>query len=552
VLQAVLPLVQALVRASGAGGSAVLADRLASLINKQLGKAHPVFPQPAAAASKGGQGAQGGPEAAAAAARHAAAVQALQGDCKRVLYHASRDKDPRVAAAAAQALLVLLAAGADSGCADAAGAAQACAAAALRDFFEHKKSRLQLAWCQQLLSRAPHAVLGGDGAALTALLAAAAKGRNEATRSKAAQLLPALLCGRPQAQAAALLPVLQQQQGALAAALGAAVAGPYKSKAAHGAAVKAVAQLLGAAVKAGEGKRLAELLGSEAVRELGKCVAVVKVRRGLGGRGGGGGRAPGGSGPADVVCPQRPCTINLRGTGSTPRPRQIPAQITHRRSASTPCRSASTPNSALALRAGAAATWRLLASVCVGQQSHTGMPCVCALLAVGAARVCVHAHTSTAPTSQAAGVPHKVSSQLDHLVKVAGLEQLVAAGKPDPARLALLNKARAAIAGGGAGRAEEAGGADEQQQQQQQQQQQRQQQQGGGKMKKKQEGKDKGKRKNDGQAAAAGDQRHAEAPVVKKQKAQQENAAAGGKGVKRKQREGGAAAAKRKQHKPAA
>jgi hypothetical protein len=205
-------------------------------------------------------------------------VVALEQDSKKVLYHASRDKDSRIAAAASQGLLVLLTAGAAAG-GDAAATAQATAAAALRDCFEHKKSRLQLGWCQQLLARAPDAVLGGDGGGLTALLTACSKARNDAMRSKAVQLLPALLAGRPQAAAGALLPALAAQQGALAAALGAAVLGPFKSKEAHAGAVKAVTALLAAASKAGGGKRLAELLGAECVRELGKSIVVVKVRR---------------------------------------------------------------------------------------------------------------------------------------------------------------------------------------------------------------------------------------------------------------------------------
>lgn len=240
-----------------------------------------------------------------------------------MLYYASRDKDPRVAAAAAQSLLVLICAGSGAGGA-AAAAAQATAAAALQDFLQHKKSRLQQSWCQQLLLRCFDAVAGGEGAGLQALLTACSKGRNEAIRGKSVQLLPSLVTGKQPAQVSVLLAALKQHQGLLASALGSGVVGPYKGKDQHAGAVKAVAALLAGVVKQGGGKRLAELVGSETVRELGKSVVVVK----------------------------------------------------------------------------------------------------------------------------AAGVPPKVEGQLDRLVEAAGLQQLVAAGKPDPARLALLNKARAALEGG--------------------------------------------------------------------------------------------------------
>jgi hypothetical protein len=68
---------------------------------------------------------------------------------------------------------------------------------------------------------------------------------------------------------------------------------------------------------------------------------------------------------------------------------------------------------------------------------------------------------------QAAGVPPKVEAMLTQLVEGAGLSALVAAGKPDPGRLAALVKARAALN-------------HKQQQQQQQQQQKQKQKQGKG------------------------------------------------------------------------
>jgi hypothetical protein len=207
-----------------------------------------------------------------------------EADLRKVLYYASREKDGRVAAAAAQALLVLIGAGTEAGGA-AAAAAQVAAADALQDFFDKKKSRLQKGWCEQLLSRCPEAVLGGDAAGLAAILATCSKGRNESTRGKAAALLPVLLRTSQQQQqgakdtadASVLLTALQRHQAALAAALGAAVTGPYKGKEQHAAAVKAVVGLLAGVGKMGAGKRMAELLGAEAVRELGKVVVVVKV-----------------------------------------------------------------------------------------------------------------------------------------------------------------------------------------------------------------------------------------------------------------------------------
>jgi hypothetical protein len=256
VLSVVLPLLKALLSARGAGGNPVLADRLAGLVTKHLSRTRPVFPaQPADAA---------------------AAVTAFEADARKVLYYASRDKDPHVAAAAAQSLLVLISAGSEAGGA-AAAAAQATAAAALQDFLQHKKTRLQQSWCQQLLSRCFDAVAGGEGAGLQALLTACSKGRNEAIRGKSVQLLPSLVTGKQPAQVSVLLAALKQHQGLLASALGSGVVGPYKGKDQHAGAVKAVVALLSGVVKQGGGKRLAELVGSETVRELGKSVVVVKV-----------------------------------------------------------------------------------------------------------------------------------------------------------------------------------------------------------------------------------------------------------------------------------
>jgi hypothetical protein len=254
LLSIVLPLLKALVSARGAGGNPVLADRLAGLVTKHLARARPVFPAQDANA----------------------AVTAFEADMRKVMYYASRDKDGRVCAAAAQSLLVLIAAGSEAGGA-AAGAAQATVAAALQDFLQHKKSRLQQSWCQQLLSRCFDAVAAGEGAGLQALLTACSKGRNEAIRSKSVQLLPSLVIGKQPAQVAVLLAALKKHQGLLASALGAGVVGPYKNKDQHAAVVKAVGALLGGVVKQGGGKRLAELVGSETVRELGKSVVVVKV-----------------------------------------------------------------------------------------------------------------------------------------------------------------------------------------------------------------------------------------------------------------------------------
>lgn len=59
-----------------------------------------------------------------------------------------------------------------------------------------------------------------------------------------------------------------------------ALAGPYKSKEVHAASAKAAVTLLGGLQKqGGAGRRLADLLGPEAVRELGKTVVLLKVRR---------------------------------------------------------------------------------------------------------------------------------------------------------------------------------------------------------------------------------------------------------------------------------
>lgn len=256
VLSVVLPLLKALVSARGAGGNPTLADRLAGLVTKHLARARPVFEADADAAG--------------------AAVTALEADARKVLYYASRDKDPRVAGAAAQSLLVLITAGSEAGGA-AAGVAQANAAAALQDFLQHKKSRLQQAWCQQLLSRCFDAVVGGEAAGLQALLTACSKGRNEAIRAKSVQLLPSLITGKQPQQVAVMLAALKQHQGLLASALGAGVVGPYKNKDQHATTVKAVVTLLAGVVKQGGGKRLAEVVGSETVRELGKSVVVVKV-----------------------------------------------------------------------------------------------------------------------------------------------------------------------------------------------------------------------------------------------------------------------------------
>jgi hypothetical protein len=276
VLQVVLPLLRALVSASGAGGNPTLADRLASIASKQLSRCRPVLllatpdqqPPPQQQSQPQQQ-------------QYKMELAVYTADLRKVLYYASREKDGRVAAAAGQALLVLIGAGSEAGGA-AAAAAQGAAADALQDFFDKKKSRLQKAWCEQLLSRCPEAVLGGDAAGLAAILATCSKGRNESTRGKAAALLPVLLRSSQQGgadAAALLLAALQRHQAALAGALGAAVAGPYKGKEQHAAAVRAVVGLLAGVGKLGAGKRMAELLGAESVRELGKVVVVVKVSR---------------------------------------------------------------------------------------------------------------------------------------------------------------------------------------------------------------------------------------------------------------------------------
>lgn len=266
--QITLPLLHALITARGAGGNPTLADRLTSLINKHLSKCRPTLPPAAVIAAEGEAQQQ---------QQQQWGLKSYEADMRKVLYYASREKDPGVAAAAAQALLVLLAAGAEAGGASAV-AAQATAAAALADFFDKKKTRLQKQWCEQVLARCPEAVVSGNAGALTALLTACSKGRNEPTRSKAVQLLPVLFRSSQPQQQQAVLAALQQQQGLLAAALGSAVGGPYKGKEQHAAAVKAVVQLLGSVQKLSDGKRLAEVLGGETVRELGKMVVVVKVR----------------------------------------------------------------------------------------------------------------------------------------------------------------------------------------------------------------------------------------------------------------------------------
>lgn len=268
VLSVVVQLLKALVAARGTGGHPVLADRLAGLITKQLAKTRPTWQ---AGHMAGGQ--NDGRD------NTSSPVSALEADMHKVLYYASRDKDPRVVAAAAQSLLVLITSGSEAG-GPAALLAQSSAAAALQDFLQHKKSRLQQSWCQQLLSRCFDAVVGGEGTALQALLSACSKGRNESIRFKAVQLLPSLVTGRQQQQMDALLVALKQQQGLVATALGGALSGPYKSKDHHTGAVKAVTLLLNGVAKQGKGARLAELIGSEVVRELGKSVVVVKVGSG--------------------------------------------------------------------------------------------------------------------------------------------------------------------------------------------------------------------------------------------------------------------------------
>jgi hypothetical protein len=287
VLQVVLPLVRALLAASGPGGNATLADRLAALINKHLSRCKPVLA--AAAAEGAAAGAANGVELVDDPAQQSDQQQpvtgtgsgevrtSLQADLRKLLYIASRDKDSRVAAAAGQGLLLLLAAAckADSSF---AALAQETAAAALADVFEKKKSRIQRSWCEQLLMRCPEAVVAGDAAALQVLLKACSKARNDSVRAKAAQLLPILLQTSQHEQTAAVLAGMQRQQAAVAAAVSGAVTGPYKSKEQHAGCVKAVVQLLSAVQKAGgAGSRMAELLGPEAVRELSKSVLVVKV-----------------------------------------------------------------------------------------------------------------------------------------------------------------------------------------------------------------------------------------------------------------------------------
>eukprot|EP00775_Hariotina_reticulata_P004051 gene4051-4298_t len=172
VLQVVLPLVKALVAANGPGGNATLADRLAALVNKHLSKCRPAFATAAAAGAAVGNGADTSDDKTGAPSQQQTVtatgsdgVQSLRADLRKVLYLASRDKDPRVAAAAGQGLLVLLSA-ACKGDSSASALAQETAAAALADVFEKKKSRVQRSWCEQLLIRCPEAIVAGDAAAV--------------------------------------------------------------------------------------------------------------------------------------------------------------------------------------------------------------------------------------------------------------------------------------------------------------------------------------------------------------------------------------------------
>jgi hypothetical protein len=201
----------------------------------------------------------------------------LAGTWKKVLYYAAREKDARVSAAAGSTLLMLLAALSAAGGA-AAVAAQEAAVATLTDALTKHKTRLQRPLVERLLLRCSEAVLGGDAAALSQLLKACAKPRNDFVQAEALQLLSTLFKLPPAQQSTLLLPAVKRQAPAVAAALTAGLLGPYKTTERHVGAVKAVRACCTAGVKAaGQGGRLADAFGPETVTGLAKAVVVLKV-----------------------------------------------------------------------------------------------------------------------------------------------------------------------------------------------------------------------------------------------------------------------------------
>lgn len=271
------PLLRALAAAARPGGSPPLAERLRALAAGRLAKCRPDLS--AAAGSPGSN-----PDADA---------EALRGAMKAALYYASREKDARVAGAAAAVLGMLLAApGAPGAPAPARAAAADFAAATARDLVEKKKSRLGRSAAEAILLRAPHAAFSpaGDGSGLSAaavLSRAAAAGRTDFVRAEALELLAAALSKAPPDVASDALKSQLQRGGAgggaagapLAAALVSGVQGPFKTKERHAAAAKAAVTIVEAAKKLlPPGGRLPELLGPDALTGVAKAVAAVRVR----------------------------------------------------------------------------------------------------------------------------------------------------------------------------------------------------------------------------------------------------------------------------------
>ncbi|GLI61735.1 hypothetical protein VaNZ11_004161, partial [Volvox africanus] len=194
---------------------------------------------------------------------------------KRLLYEASRNRDKPVAAAAWQAYMAVLRAGAAAEAEEpgAATAAQSSFRAALSDLLTKKKTRLQIEELLAAFRAAPTACISS----LDLLLQHVSSGRNATLRVAAAELLARLLKTKPDGLKAA---VAAGGPGGVGGALGGAVAAcvaavGLKTKQ-HVRAVQAAVTVAESLKQLLQGKRLAEILGADKINAIAKAMVTVQ------------------------------------------------------------------------------------------------------------------------------------------------------------------------------------------------------------------------------------------------------------------------------------
>jgi hypothetical protein len=275
LLKALPQLLAALARSSRPGGSGPLADRIRGLLENK------------ACRGKVARVVTAEEEGSAEGVSRAELEQAL----KKVLYYASREKDPRVTAAGGQVLLYMLRSAAAAGGWPAEVAA-AVAATAVGDYFaKSHKCRLQRRLLEELFAKAGDAAFGqaalpsGQQPAAALVMQYCCKARSDYLQVEALQLLAdgvfkaaGAAAGQPQPQAQqdALRALVKSHTAQLSAALSHAVTGPFRTKDRHATAVRCARACLDAAKKLQPGKRLAEVLGPETLNALAKGIVTVR------------------------------------------------------------------------------------------------------------------------------------------------------------------------------------------------------------------------------------------------------------------------------------